>query len=92
MALRAMNEYDRKVQLALDAEQKDRMAEKENNVKHPGNKDQLEDVWERDGFEKDSFDPKTFFKMHDNDGDNFLDDWELMALFTAEVDKLFEVR
>ena len=92
MALRAMNEYDRKVQVALDEQNKKRMSEAEKNVKHPGNKQQLEDVWERDGFEKESFNAKTFFKLHDTDGDGFFNDFELMALFTAEVEALFQVR
>jgi len=90
MALRAMNEYDRKVQEALDIEQKDKKAEKQKALKHPGNKAQLEDVWESDGFDRDSFNPKTFFKMHDLNGDNEWDVFELEAIFEKEVEELFE--
>ena len=29
-----------------------------------GSKDQLEEVWEEDGLDREDFDPKTFFFMH----------------------------
>ena len=35
MALRAMNEYDRKVQEALDIEEKEKKVEKQKKLKHP---------------------------------------------------------
>lgn len=91
MALRAMNEYDRKVQEALDEEQKQKKMEKVKNLKHPGNKAQLEEVWENEGFDKGTFNPKTFFKMHDLNNDGELDDFELEAIFEKEVEDLFEV-
>lgn len=90
MALRAMNEYDRKVQEALDEEQKQKKMEKVKNLKHPGNKAQLEEVWENEGFDKGTFNPKTFFKMHDLNNDGELDDFELEAIFEKEVEDLFE--
>jgi len=90
MALRAMNEYDRKVQEALDEEEKQKKMDQVKKIKHPGNKAQLEDVWESEGFDKDTFNPKTFFKMHDLNNDNEWDDFELEAIFEKEVDELFE--
>ena len=42
-------------------------------IHHPGSKDQLEEVWEEtDHLDKDDFDPKTFFKMHDTNSDGYL--------------------
>nr|XP_054490673.1 nucleobindin-2 isoform X4 [Agelaius phoeniceus] len=56
-------------------------------VHHPGSKDQLKEVWEEaDGLDPNEFDPKTFFKLHDVNNDGFLDEQELEALFTKEVD------
>lgn len=86
-----MNEYDRKVQEALDLEQKQKKEGLKNKAKHPGNKQQLEEVWEAEGFDKDTFNPKTFFKMHDLNNDGEWDDFELEAVFEKEVDLLFEV-
>ena len=92
MALRAMNEYDRKVQEALDEEEKQKKVEHAKNIKHPGNKAQLEEVWENEGFDKASFNPKTFFKMHDVNNDGEWDDFEVEAIFEKEVEELFEVQ
>ncbi|KAF7245601.1 Nucleobindin-2, partial [Varanus komodoensis] len=103
-------------------------------VNHPGSKDQLKEVWEEaDGLDPNEFDPKTFFKLHENtasteydsqDGlwdimknphitdikisplavnsfldtvqgvdvnsDGFLDEQELEALFTKELEKVYD--
>ncbi|XP_077424942.1 nucleobindin-2-like isoform X2 [Vanacampus margaritifer] len=59
-------------------------------VNHPGSEDQLKEVWqESDGLDPNDFDPKTFFKIHDNNGDGFFDENELEALFTKELEKLY---
>ncbi|KAF0290683.1 Nucleobindin-2 [Amphibalanus amphitrite] len=59
-------------------------------VHHPLSEDQLEEVWEeQDHMDKDSFDPETFFRMHDVDGNEQLDPVETMALFKSELDKLY---
>ncbi|KAM9754009.1 nucleobindin-2-like isoform 1-T2 [Menidia menidia] len=59
-------------------------------VNHPGSEDQLKEVWhEADGLDPDDFDPKTFFKMHDSNGDGFFDENELEALFTKELEKVY---
>ena len=55
-------------------------------VNHPGSVDQLEEVWEKiDHLEADQFAPRSFFKLHDINGDNFLDDGELQAIMLKEV-------
>lgn len=90
MALRAMNEYDRKVQEALDSEEKEKKMQKQKDLKHPGNKAQFEAQWEAEGFDKGSFNPKTFFMMHDLNGDGEWDFGELEAIFEKEVEELFE--
>ncbi|XP_056600513.1 nucleobindin-2a [Triplophysa dalaica] len=60
-------------------------------VNHPGSKDQLKEVWEEaDGLDPEDFDPKTFFNLHDTNGDGFLDEQELEALFTKELEKIYD--
>ncbi|KAL0118356.1 hypothetical protein PUN28_009180 [Cardiocondyla obscurior] len=57
---------------------------------HPGSKQQLEEVWEKqDHMEDQDFDPKTFFHLHDLDGNGFWDQDEVKALFLKELDKLY---
>ncbi|XP_078452906.1 nucleobindin-2-like isoform X1 [Lampetra planeri] len=60
-------------------------------VNHPGSKDQLQEVWEEsDGLDPEQFEPKTFFKLHDSNGDSYLDEQELEALFTKELEKVYD--
>ncbi|XP_059831711.1 nucleobindin-2-like isoform X2 [Hypanus sabinus] len=60
-------------------------------INHPGSKDQLKEVWEEtDGLDPDDFEPKTFFKLHDTNGDGFLDEQEMEALFTKELEKIYD--
>ncbi|KAK1798785.1 hypothetical protein P4O66_006668 [Electrophorus voltai] len=60
-------------------------------VNHPGSQDQLKEVWEEaDGLDPEDFDPKTFFSLHDTNGDGFFDEQELEALFTKELEKLYD--
>lgn len=69
---------------------------KEKHNKHaplhaPGHKAQLEEVWEKqDHMEGQDFDPKTFFMMHDLDGNNVWDELEVKALFARELDKVYQ--
>ncbi|WP_411027260.1 EF-hand domain-containing protein, partial [Salmonella sp. s54925] len=45
--------------------------------------------WEEDdGIEKEQFNPKTFFRLHDNNGDGYLDPMELETLFVREASKI----
>ncbi|XP_058402056.1 nucleobindin-2 isoform X3 [Diceros bicornis minor] len=93
-----MKEHERREYLKTLSEEKrkeeeskfEEMKKKHENhpkVNHPGSKDQLKEVWEEtDGLDPNDFDPKTFFKLHDVNSDGFLDEQELEALFTKEVD------
>uniref|UniRef100_UPI0037E80F4C nucleobindin-2-like n=1 Tax=Semicossyphus pulcher TaxID=241346 RepID=UPI0037E80F4C len=87
--LKTMNEEDRKKEEQHYEEMKKKHADHP-KVHHPGSQDQLKEVWqETDGMDPADFDPKTFFKMHDNNGDRFLDEGELEALFTKELEKVY---
>ena len=83
--LKEMNKEGRADAEKRVEEMKKQMREHE-RLKHPASKEQLEDVWEnQDGFNKEEFDPKTFFFLHDKNGDKHLDNMELEALFYSEV-------
>ncbi|XP_068170060.1 nucleobindin-2-like [Antennarius striatus] len=59
-------------------------------VNHPGSEDQLKEVWkETDGLDPSDFNPKTFFKLHDSNGDGYLDESELEAIFSNELQKVY---
>uniref|UniRef100_A0A7E4UQP0 EF-hand domain-containing protein n=1 Tax=Panagrellus redivivus TaxID=6233 RepID=A0A7E4UQP0_PANRE len=59
-------------------------------LKHPGGREQLEEVWEEsDHMDKDNFDPRTFFALHDLNGDGFWNDDEIEALFQVEIEKVY---
>ena len=58
---------------------------------HPGSKQQLEEVWDKkDHLDPNEFQPRTFFKMHDINGDGFLDEEEIEALFQKELDQVYD--
>ncbi|KAL4622828.1 nucleobindin-2 [Arapaima gigas] len=60
-------------------------------VNHPGSQDQLKEVWEEaDGLDPEDFDPKTFFNLHDTNGDGYFDEQELESLFTKELEKVYD--
>ena len=78
-------------------EERKRMEEQETKhkehgkVHHPMTKDQLEEVWEeQDHMRADEWDPKTFFAMHDLNGDNHWDEDEVRVLFKKELDKVYD--
>lgn len=78
----------------LEAEEKYKKeieeARKHEKLNHPGSKQQMEEVWEEeDGLEKEQFEPRTFFHLHDTNGDEMLDALELEAMFLVEVRKLY---
>ncbi|XP_053595794.1 nucleobindin-2 isoform X2 [Microplitis demolitor] len=93
-------EEERKLQ-GLSEEERKKYAEELENMKkkhkdhkplnHPGSKKQLEEVWEKeDHMDPNEFDPKTFFFMHDLDGNGFWDEDEVKALFLKELDKMYQ--
>lgn len=54
-------------------------------------KDQLEEVWEtQDHMRSEDWNPKTFFAMHDLNGDNQWDEDEIRVLFRKELDKVYD--
>ena len=60
-------------------------------VHHPMTKDQLEEVWEeQDHMRPEDWNPKTFFAMHDLNGDNQWDEDEIRVLFRKELDKVYD--
>ncbi|XP_067849972.1 nucleobindin-2-like isoform X2 [Heptranchias perlo] len=97
-----LKEHERREYLkTLDEEKKkqeearyDEMKKKHKDhpkINHPGSKDQLKEVWEEtDGLDPEDFDAKTFFKLHDTNGDGFLDEQEMEALFTKELEKIYD--
>ncbi|XP_008292455.1 nucleobindin-2 [Stegastes partitus] len=87
--LKNLNEVERKKEEQHYEEMKKKHADHP-KVNHPGSEDQLKEVWqEADGLDPEDFDPKTFFKMHDSNGDGFFDESELEALFTKELEKVY---
>lgn len=55
-------------------------------VNHPGSVDQMEEVWEKvDHLEAEQFKPRSFFQLHDINGDGYLDEAELEAIMLKEV-------
>lgn len=90
--LKTLDEEKRKEEESKFEEMK-RKHEDHPKVNHPGSKDQLKEVWEEaDGLDPNDFDPKTFFKLHDVNNDGFLDEQELEALFTRELEKVYDPR
>ncbi|XP_067088049.1 nucleobindin-1 [Osmerus mordax] len=97
-----LKEHERREYLkGLDQEKREkeerRMEElKEKHRQHPrinapGSVAQLREVWEEtDGLDPQEFNPKTFFKLHDTNGDGVLDEQELEALFTKELEKMYD--
>ncbi|KAJ8347269.1 hypothetical protein SKAU_G00286700 [Synaphobranchus kaupii] len=99
-----LKEHERREYLhSLDQEKREREEErlqqlKEKHRQHPkvnapGSVAQLQEVWkETDGLDPQEFNPKTFFKLHDTNGDGVLDEQELEALFTKELEKVYDPR
>ncbi|CAF0881309.1 unnamed protein product [Adineta ricciae] len=95
-------EYERRHKLAQMTEEERKKAEalhekaaedKKHHpkVNHPGSVDQMEEVWENvDHLEANQFNPKAFFKLHDINGDGFLDEAEIEALMLKEAEKIHE--
>ncbi|GCC19325.1 hypothetical protein chiPu_0018323 [Chiloscyllium punctatum] len=88
--LKTLDEEKRKEEEARFDEMK-RKHQDHPKINHPGSKDQLKEVWEEtDGLDPEDFDTKTFFKLHDTNGDGFLDEQEMEALFTKELEKIYD--
>ncbi|XP_071323256.1 nucleobindin-1 isoform X1 [Trachinotus anak] len=97
-----LKEHERREYLkGLDQEKREREEKrlqelKEKHRQHPkvnapGSVAQLREVWEEtDGLDPQEFNPKTFFKLHDTNEDGVLDEQELEALFTKELEKVYD--
>ncbi|KAG8001575.1 Nucleobindin-2 [Nibea albiflora] len=88
--LKTLDEDERKKEEEHYEEMKKKHADHP-KVNHPGSQNQLKEVWEEaDGLDPEDFDPKTFFNLHDTNGDGFFDEQELEALFTKELEKIYD--
>lgn len=63
---------------------------KHEKLHQPGHKAQLEEVWEEQDQMQQDFDPKTFFMLHDLDGNGLWDQDEVKSLFIKELDKMYQ--
>uniref|UniRef100_A0A0N4ZBL4 TGF_BETA_2 domain-containing protein n=1 Tax=Parastrongyloides trichosuri TaxID=131310 RepID=A0A0N4ZBL4_PARTI len=69
------------------AEERHKQHEK---INHPGDRKQLEEVWEeKDHMDKEGYNPRTFFALHDLNGDGFWNNEEIDALFQLELEKMY---
>lgn len=88
--LRLLDEEHRK-QYEEELKKQQQTHEKHEKIHHPGNKAQLEEVWEKqDHMDGQDFDPKTFFMLHDIDGNGYWDENEVKVLFINELNKMYE--
>ncbi|CAG5098882.1 Oidioi.mRNA.OKI2018_I69.XSR.g16058.t1.cds [Oikopleura dioica] len=88
-----MAKMDEAQKAALLEEQKQKRKRHNDHQKipHPGSKKQLQEVWEEeDRMAGQAFDPRTFFLLHDVNGDMYIDPYELEAIFQAELDKVYD--
>lgn len=87
--LRAMDEKKR-LQADEEFRRKQEKLRTHDKLHHPASEEQLEDVWEKqDGLDRDKFDPKTFFHLHDKNSDRHLDAMEWESLFYTELRKVY---
>lgn len=89
-----LKEHERREYLkSLDQEKREREEKRmeELKEKHRQHPKINAPVWEEtDGLDPQEFNPKTFFKLHDTNGDSVLDEQELEALFTKELEKVYD--
>ncbi|XP_029636026.1 nucleobindin-2 isoform X1 [Octopus sinensis] len=85
-----LNETQRNIEVQHIKEMKEKHKQHP-KIHHPGSKAQLEEVWEEvDRLNGENFNPKTFFKLHDVNGDGVLEPSEVEALFTREIEKMYD--
>merc|ERR1739838_201935 len=88
--LKKLNDQDRKQAEERFLKEQKEQADK-HRTNHPGGRAQLEEVWnEEDGLDDQKFNPKTFFNLHDLNGDGVMDHNELEALFVKDLVKVYE--
>merc|ERR1719317_991382 len=91
MRLNAINDTQERKEVQEEMEKMEAKHRQHEKINHPMTKDQLEEVWEeQDHMAKEDWDPKTFFAMHDLDGNGQWDDNEVRILFKKELDKAYD--
>lgn len=88
-----MKKLDEQQREKAEEDHRKRMEElaQQQKINHPGSKAQLEEVWnEEDELADMDFNPKTFFKLHDLNGDGVMDAGELEALFEKDLGKIYD--
>lgn len=91
MRLNAINDTAERKVVQEEMEKLEAKHRQHEKLKHPMTKDQLEEVWEeQDHMDPQDFDPKTFFMMHDLDGNGQWDENEVRVLFKKELDKAYD--
>ena len=91
MRLNAINDTAERKVVQEEMEKLEAKHRQHEKVNHPMTKDQLEEVWEeQDHMDPQDFDPKTFFAMHDLDGNGQWDETEVRILFKKELDKVYD--
>ena len=88
--LKQMDEQNR---LAAQKQHEEQMKKHKQHpqLHHPGSKQQYEQVWEdQDHLSPEDFNPKTFFHLHDLDGNGVWDANEVKTLFKKELDKMYD--
>jgi len=91
MRLNAINDTAERKVVQEEMEKLEAKHRQHDKLKHPMTKDQLEEVWEeQDHMDPQDFDPRTFFAMHDLDGNGQWDENEVRILFKKELDKAYD--
>jgi len=91
MRLNAINDTQERKVVQEEMEKLESKHRQHDKLKHPMTKDQLEEVWEeQDHMDPQDFDPKTFFMMHDLDGNGQWDENEVRILFKKELEKVYD--
>merc|ERR1719400_2771407 len=91
MRLNAINDTAERKVVQEEMEKLESKHRQHDKLKHPMTKDQLEEVWEeQDHMDPQDWDPKTFFNMHDLDGNGQWDENEVRILFKKELDKAYD--
>nr|XP_022921078.1 nucleobindin-2 [Onthophagus taurus] len=80
---------DERNKLEKEYKEQEEKHKKHEKLHEPGHKQQLEEVWEEQDQMQQNFDPKTFFLLHDLDGNGLWDETEVKALFIKELDKMY---
>jgi len=89
--LNAINDTQERKVVQEEMEKMQAKHKSHEKMNHPMTKDQLEEVWEeQDHMEAKDWDPKTFFAMHDLDGNGQWDENEVRILFKKELDKAYD--